>query len=268
LRGAMSETFISTHVRRLDPTDPVGGRSRASPASASIAATRPRLGRELSKSRLTPAQASTSPDHGSRPAVVNVNGQSDEGNTHPGTFSRRLGLQGCFLDWVGGTVQRPVSGRHLGPGSTGSSHKRGGTCSSTSSASRVFLRFLTPGSIGRLPPCKLAKDTSPGPSCSRETGRSARCSLPSTRGSGRFLDPHADHLRHDLLQGFKPPSVHSCSRPEFTDSSLVSLLLQLCVEPPLRLPLTSDLLSQRHGVHHPFLERLHLPAWKLSSDML
>ena len=55
--------------------------------------------------------------------------------------------------------------------------------------------------------------------------------------------------------------------PNWPTQTWFPLLLQLCVEPPFRLPLVPDLLSQRHGVHHSFLERLHLHAWKLSSNV-
>ena len=55
--------------------------------------------------------------------------------------------------------------------------------------------------------------------------------------------------------------------PDWPTQTWFPLLLQLCVELPLRLPLIPDLFSQRHGVHHPFLGRLHLHAWELSSGV-
>ena len=42
------------------------------------------------------------------------------------------------------------------------------------------------------------------------------------------------------------------------------LLLQLCVDRPLKLPLFPDLLTQQSVVHHPFLQKLDLHAWRLS----
>jgi len=64
-------------------------------------------------------------------------------------------------------------------------------------------------------------------------------------------------------------SVGSCVviAPDWPAQPWFPLLLSLSVAKPLRLPEFPTLLTQRYNIPHPFLEKLQLHAWMLSSDM-